>query len=288
MDKFIVKGGRKLKGKVVIEGVKNVILPMMCASLMADNGETVLNNVPNLRDIEFLRKLIVKLGAVAEYDPVKRTMTIDATNVNKTVAPYELVKQMRASFLLAGALLGRFGEFHVSMPGGCAIGDRPVDFHLSGFKKMGADVFEEAGLLSAEVKKLSGTVICLDYPSHTGTENLMMAAALAKGQTVIENAACEPEISDFGNFLNSMGAKITGHGTPTISIEGVEKLHSVTYMPISDRIVAGTFMCAAAMTSGEIEIEKSDISSLRIVMSKLKEMGVVFENLTMEYSGKRA
>lgn len=279
MDRFIIEGGRKLKGKVTIEGVKNVILPMMCAALMADEGVTVINNVPDLQDIKVLQKLVNELGAESSYNPEQRIMTINAVKVNKTVAPYELVKQMRASFLLGGALLGRFGEFHISLPGGCAIGARPINFHLNGFKKLNAQVFEEGGFLSARAKKLIGASIYLDYPSHTGTENLMMAAVMAEGQTIIDNAACEPEISDFGNFLNAMGAEITGHGSPTIIIEGVKKLQAVSYTPIPDRIAAGTFMCAAAITSGEIEIENVEIANLRIVMGKLTDMGVIFDIL---------
>ena len=276
MDRFIIEGGRSLKGKVEIEGVKNVILPMMCAALMAEKGETVLQNIPYLQDIRVLQKLINELGAKAEFDPAKKTMTINAEKVDKTIAPYELVKQMRASFLLSGALLGRFGEFHISMPGGCAIGARPVNFHLYGFHKMGATVIDKEGLLGAHCRKLTGATICLDYPSHTGTENLLMAAVLAQGESIIENAACEPEIKDFGDFLNAMGAQISGHGTPTIRIQGVKKLKAVTYKPIPDRIVAGTFMCAAAATSGEIEIQGMNVDDLRIVMNKLEEMGTVF------------
>jgi UDP-N-acetylglucosamine 1-carboxyvinyltransferase len=247
MDKFIIEGGRPLRGKVAIEGVKNAVLPMMCAALMAEEGVTVLSNVPHLHDIKVLQKLIAELGGESSFDIVARTITIDARNAHNGVAPYDLVKQMRASFLLSGALLGRFGEFRISMPGGCAIGARPVNFHLEGFRKMGASVVDQEGLLGAVAPRLTGAVICLDYPSHTGTENLMMAAAMAEGLTIIENAACEPEIKDFGNFLNAMGAKITGQGTPTICIEGVKKLHAVTWRPMPDRIVAGTFMCAAAI-----------------------------------------
>ena len=278
MDRFIIEGGIPLKGKIAIEGVKNVILPMMCASLMADNGVTVINNVPYLHDIRILERLIGELGAVSTYDQSDRNISIDASKVDKTVAPYELVKQMRASFLLSGALLGRFGEFHISLPGGCAIGARPVNFHLGGFKKMGAKVTEKEGLLSATAKKLTGATVCLDYPSHTGTENLMMAAVLADGRTIIENAACEPEIRDFGDFLNAMGAEISGHGTPTINIDGVDKLHAVNYTPITDRIVAGTFMCAAAITAGEVELEGVKQDDLRIVMNKLRDMGVLLEH----------
>jgi len=277
MDRFIIEGGRRLKGTVKIEGVKNVILPMMCAALMCEEGTTVINDVPDLKDIKILQKLINELGAESTYDPKRRILTINAAKVDKTVAPYELVKQMRASFLLAGALLGRFGEFHISLPGGCAIGARPINFHLNGFKKLKAHVFEEGGLLGAKAKKLVGTTICLDYPSHTGTENLMMAAVLAEGQTIIENAACDPEIRDFGNFLNAMGAQIAGHGSPTIFIEGVKKLTAVSYTPIPDRIVAGTFMCVSAITSGEIAIQNVEIDTLRIVVAKLSEMGVIFD-----------
>jgi len=278
MDRFIIEGGRPLKGRVAIEGVKNAILPMMCAALMTDDGDTVIENVPYLQDIRVLLKLIGELGGESDYDPETKKLTINAARVTKTVVPYELVKQMRASFLLSGALLGRFGEFHISMPGGCAIGARPVNFHLHGFQKMGAAVFEKEGLLGAKAKRLEGATICLDYPSHTGTENLMMAAVLADGETIIENAASEPEIRDFGEFLNAMGARITGHGTPTIRIEGVIKLRAVTYRPIPDRIVAGTFMCAAAITSGELEIEGLRVEDLRIVTDKLEAMGAVIEH----------
>ncbi len=277
MDRFIINGGNRLKGKVVVEGVKNVILPMMCAALMADEGVTVLKNIPKLRDIKVLQMLMAELGAESSYDERERSLTINAARLDRFVVPYELVKQMRASFLLAGALLGRFGEFHISLPGGCAIGARPVNFHLSGFKKLGAEVFEEGGLLGAKTTRLAGATICLDYPSHTGTENLMMAAVLAEGRTIIDNAACEPEIRDFGDFLKAMGANISGQGSPTIIIDGVGKLKAVTYTPIPDRIVAGTFMCAAAVTSGEIEIENVDERDIRIVMEKLINMGVVFE-----------
>jgi len=277
MDRFVIEGGRPLKGTVAVEGVKNVILPMMCAALMGAEGVTTLKNVPFLQDLKVLMKLIEELGAKAEYIKSDKSVVIDATKIDKTVAPYELVKQMRASFLLSGALLGRFGEFHISMPGGCAIGARPVNFHLNGFKKMGTKVMDKEGLLSATAEKLHGATICLDYPSHTGTENLMMAAALADGVTIIENAACEPEIEDFGNFLNAMGAKITGNGTPTIVIEGVTSLKGIDYTPISDRIVAGTYMVAAALTSGEVRIDNINITHLRIAISKLSDMGVAFD-----------
>jgi len=184
---------------------------------------------------------------------------------------------MRASFLLSGALLGRFGEFRISMPGGCAIGARPVNFHLAGFRKMGAAVMESEGLLGAKADRLSGAVVCLDYPSHTGTENLMMAAVMADGLSIIENAACEPEIKDFGNFLNAMGARVSGQGTPTIYIEGVKKLRAVRYRPMPDRIVAGTFMCAAAITGGEVELRGIEIADVRMAMEKLRDMGAEFE-----------
>lgn len=273
MDRFIIEGGCRIEGTVAVGGVKNVILPMMCAALMAVEGETVLHNVPNLRDISVLRQLIEKLGGVTAYDPATCTLTIDATGVNSAIAPYELVKQMRASFLLAGALLGRFGEFHISQPGGCAIGARPVNFHLRGFEQLGARVSEEAGLLGARADRLTGASICMDYPSHTGTENLMMAGVLARGITIIENAACEPEIRDFGEFLNAMGARISGHGTPTVVIEGVDRLRAVTYTPLFDRIVAGTFLCAAAMTGGDLTLTGVNGEALRIVVQKLRDMG---------------
>lgn len=277
MDQFVIEGGAPLRGKVAIEGVKNAVLPMMCAALMADEGITVLENVPYLHDIKVLQKLIIELGGETAYDTETRMLSIDARNVRNGIAPYDLVKQMRASFLLSGALLGRFGEFRISMPGGCAIGARPVNFHLEGFRKMGAVLMESEGLLGARAERLSGAVICLDFPSHTGTENLMMAAALADGVTVIENSACEPEIKDFGNFLNAMGARISGHGTPTIVVEGVAHLRAVRYRPMPDRIVAGTFMCAAAITGGEIEIEGVEAADVRMAMEKLRDMGATFE-----------
>jgi len=273
MDRFVIQGGRPLAGTVRVGGVKNVILPMMCAAVMADEGETVITDVPDLKDIAVLRKLIVELGGDARYDPAKKEIRIDASGVSRTVAPYELVKQMRASFLLAGALLGRFREFHISLPGGCAIGARPVNFHLRGFARLGAKVEEDGGLLGARAQRLIGSAISLDYPSHTATENLMMAAVLAQGETVIENAACEPEVHDFGNYLGKMGADIAGHGTPTITVRGVKKLRAVTYTPIPDRIVTGTFLCAAAITGGEVTVENTDESMLRIVLEKLSDMG---------------
>ena len=273
MDRFVIQGGRPLAGTVRVGGVKNVILPMMCAAVMADEGETVITDVPDLKDIAVLRKLIVELGGDARYDPTKKEIRIDASGVSRTVAPYELVKQMRASFLLAGALLGRFREFHISLPGGCAIGARPVNFHLRGFARLGAKVEEDGGLLGARAQRLIGSAISLDYPSHTATENLMMAAVLAQGETVIENAACEPEVHDFGNYLGKMGADIAGHGTPTITVRGVKKLRAVTYTPIPDRIVTGTFLCAAAITGGEVTVENTDESMLRIVLEKLSDMG---------------
>ena len=279
MDRFIIEGGKALKGKIAVEGVKNAILPMMCAAVMAEKGITRIKNIPYLQDIRVLQKLIGELGAETGFDHDTKTMTIDATSITKNIAPYELVKQMRASFLLSGALLGRTGEFHISMPGGCAIGARPVDLHMLGFKKMGAVVVEKEGLLGATAKKLSGATLCLDYPSHTGTENLMMAGVLAHGTTVIENAACEPEVRDFGNFLNAMGARVSGHGTPTIVIDGVTTLTAVEYNPIPDRIVAGTYMCAAAITSGELEIEHVHSDDLRLVMNKLSDMGTMFVDL---------
>lgn len=277
MDRFIIEGGRPLRGKVTIEGVKNAVLPMMCAALMAEEGKTVLEHIPYLHDIKVLQKLIGELGAESEYETGSKNLTIDASKVHNGIAPYDLVKQMRASFLISGALLGKFREFRISTPGGCAIGARPVNFHLDGFRRMGARIEELEGLLSGKADTLTGAAVCLDYPSHTGTENLMMAGAMAEGQTIIENAACEPEIKDFGNFLNAMGAKITGHGTPTIFIEGVKKLSAVRYRPMPDRIVAGSFMCAAAITSGEIELEGIDIADVRIVMEKLRDMGAEFE-----------
>ena len=273
MDRFVIRGGKSLSGTVRVGGVKNVILPMMCAAVMADEGETVITDVPDLKDIAVLRKLIVELGGDARYDPTKKEIRIDASGVSRTVAPYELVKQMRASFLLAGALLGRFREFHISLPGGCAIGARPVNFHLRGFARLGAKVEEDGGLLGARAQRLIGSAISLDYPSHTATENLMMAAVLAQGETVIENAACEPEVHDFGNYLGKMGADIAGHGTPTITVRGVKKLRAVTYTPIPDRIVTGTFLCAAAITGGEVTVENTDESMLRIVLEKLSDMG---------------
>jgi UDP-N-acetylglucosamine 1-carboxyvinyltransferase len=277
MDRFVIDGGTPLNGTVDTPGVKNVILPMICAALMADRGTTIIHRVPDLQDIRVLRMLLEELGAVTSFDPETRALSINAENITKTVAPYELVKQMRASFLLSGALLGRFGEFHISHPGGCAIGARPVNFHLVGFKKLGARVVEQEGLLSATVEHLTGATVCLDYPSHTGTENLMMVGALAEGTTIIENAACEPEIVDFGDFLNAMGAKVTGHGTPTIAVEGVDRLDAVDYTPITDRIVAGTMLCAAAVTAGELTIRDAREDHLRMVISKLRDMGAIIE-----------
>lgn len=274
MDKFLIRGGNPLKGKVEISGAKNSALPCLAATLLS--AETVtLHNVPYVKDLITQRRLLEDLGATV-LTPELRTHKVSAKNVEIFEAPYELVKTMRASVLALGPLLARFGQAKVSLPGGCAIGTRPIDLHLRAFEQLGATVSLESGDVVARAPKgrLVGAEVSFEKVTVTGTENLMMAAVLAKGKTKIHNAACEPEIEDLAELLNKMGARIKGAGTETIEIDGVEGLSSAEHTIIPDRIETGTFIVAAAITGGELEIKSCNPRHLTAVIEKLKEVGV--------------
>ncbi|MCK4308743.1 MAG: UDP-N-acetylglucosamine 1-carboxyvinyltransferase [Candidatus Atribacteria bacterium] len=270
--KFIITGGKRLEGSVEIAGAKNSALSIMAATLLTKDV-CILRNIPHLTDVDTMAAVIRKLGVKVEWRG-DNTLYIDSDNFNNYEAPYELVKKMRASILVMGPLLARLKKAKISLPGGCAIGARPVDFHIKGFEVLGAQVEVERGYIKAEVKKLKGDDIYLDFPSLGATENIMMAASLAEGVTKIENAAKDPEIVELGNFLVKMGAKIEGLGTDLIKIKGVKKLNGVEYNIIPDRIEAGTYMIAAAITGGDILIEKINPLLLKPVIIKLEEAGV--------------
>jgi UDP-N-acetylglucosamine 1-carboxyvinyltransferase len=279
MDKFVVRGGTPLKGKIEIGGAKNSALPCLAATLLS--AETVtLHNVPYVKDLITQRRLLEDLGATV-LTPELRTHKVSAANVEIFEAPYHLVKTMRASVLALGPLLGRFGQAKVSLPGGCAIGTRPIDLHLRAFEQLGATVSLEVGDVIARAPKgrLVGGDINFEKVTVTGTENVMMAAALAKGKTTIHNAAQEPEIDDLAELMNKMGARIKGAGTSTIEIEGVEALGSAEHTIIPDRIETGTFMVAAAITGGEIEVKSCVPEHLTAVIEKLRQAGVEIEEL---------
>lgn len=276
MDAFKINGGNPLRGEVTISGAKNAALPILMSALLSKTPIT-FNNVPKLNDIETTIKLLNQLGAKAKWVGDNSIM-IDASTIDHCKASYELVKTMRASILVLGPLLARFGHAEVSLPGGCAIGARPVNLHIHGLKLMGADINVENGYINAKnTGQLSGATIFMDTVSVTGTENLMMAAALAKGITIIENAAREPEIVDLANCLNAMGAKVAGAGTDTLSIEGVSELKGSSYSVMPDRIETGTFLVAAAVTQGKVKCLNTDPKALDAVLSKLQEAGANIE-----------
>ncbi|MDD7183741.1 UDP-N-acetylglucosamine 1-carboxyvinyltransferase, partial [Peptostreptococcus porci] len=270
MPRIRVKKSGPLKGSVKIDGAKNAVLPIIAATLLA-NGRCVLKSVPNLRDVHVISDLLKHLGAEVIYE--NNILTVDSSTINTCEAPYELVKKMRASFLVMGPLLARFNHTKISMPGGCAIGTRPIDLHLKGFKALGADINMDHGFVEARAEKLTGNKLYLDFPSVGATQNIIMASVLAEGTTVIENAAEEPEIVDLANFLNEMGASVRGAGTNTIKIKGVSKLHGAEHTIIPDRIEASTYMVAAAMTKGDIVVENVIIDHLKPVIAKLSEAG---------------
>lgn len=274
MEEIIVQSGNPLKGSVKIEGAKNAVLPILAASLLAEEGITVLDNVPILSDVLTMNQVIHHLNAKITFDQNKNKVTIDAQNTLAIEAPYEYVSEMRASIVVMGPLLARNGRAKVAMPGGCAIGKRPIDLHLKGFEALGATIIQKDGYIEAIASELIGSNIYLDFPSVGATQNIMMAAVKAKGITIIDNAAREPEIVDLANILNKMGAKIHGAGTETIRIEGVTQLTAVTHSIVQDRIEAGTFMVAAAMTKGNVLIEDAIAEHNRPLISKLIEMGV--------------
>jgi UDP-N-acetylglucosamine 1-carboxyvinyltransferase len=281
MDKIVIEGGKRLKGEVRISGAKNAALPILASTILAP-GTSKISNTPDLIDIKTMGKILTNLGAKVELGEDR--VEIDTTHINNPEAPYDLVKTMRASVLVLCPLISRMGEARVSLPGGCAIGARPINLHLMGLEKMGAKVDIEHGYVKVKAKRLKGARIYLDIPTVTGTENLMMAAVLADGTTVIENAACEPEVSDLAEALKKMGARIEGAGTDVITIEGVDKLNPVEYSVIPDRIEAGTFMVAGAITDGDIRLKGCMPGHLDAVIAKIKEAGV---EITEEDEGLR-
>ncbi len=279
MDKLLIKGGNTLNGTVTISGAKNAALPELCAALLTADTVT-LENVPGLQDVSTMLKLIRNMGVDAERQAgVSSTVTINAGALSSPEAPYELVKTMRASVLALGPLLARFGEAKVSLPGGCAIGSRPVDQHIKGLQAMGAEIAVAHGYMIAKLLKgrtrLKGCSITTDMVTVTGTENFLMAATLAEGETILENAAQEPEIGDLAEMLIKMGAKIEGHGTRRIRIQGVERLHGCTHQVVADRIEAGTFLCAVAATGGDVTLLHGRADHLDALLDKLREAGAV-------------
>ncbi len=276
MDKLSIFGGVALSGEVRVSGAKNASLPILCAGLLSD-GELTLTNVPHLRDITTMLGLLAQMGLGVSVDE-KMGVTLNGTNIHNRVAPYELVKTMRASILVLGPLLARFGEARVSLPGGCAIGSRPVDLHIKGLQAMGADIQIEHGYIVAKADRLKGARIFMDTVTVTGTENLMMAAVLAEGTTVLENAAHEPEVVDLADCLIAMGAKIEGAGSDVITIHGVEWLSSATHRVMPDRIEAGTFLVAAAATGGKVKLRDIRPDILEAVLEKLREAGATIDS----------
>ena len=277
MEKLIVKGGNRLVGAVKTSGAKNAVLPIIAASILGTTPSH-LDEVPMLEDVHTISEVLKCLGLAVECSPEKNVLDIDSTEITSYEAPYELVRTMRASFLVMGPLLARIGKARISMPGGCAIGARPIDIHLKGFEALGVKIEQGHGYIEASAPEgLKGTSIYFDFPSVGATENIMMAASLAEGTTILENAAEEPEIVDLANYLNKMGAKIRGAGTDTIRIEGVEKLHGADYTIIPDRIEAGTYMIAAAMTGGDIVVEIVLPEHQKPLIAKLREAGAVVE-----------
>jgi len=274
-EKLIILGENRLQGTVRIDGAKNSALSIMAATLLTKDV-CILRNVPRLTDVDTMAAVIRKLGIKVEWRG-DNTLYIDSDDFNNCEAPYELVKMMRGSILVMGPLLARLKKAKISLPGGCSIGARPVDYHIKGFEALGAQVEVEKGYIEAKVDKLKGDDIYLDFPSLGATENIMMAACLAEGVTKIENAAKDPEVVELGHFLNKMGAKVKGLGTDLIEIEGVKKLHGVDYTIIPDRIEAGTYMIAAAITGGDVLIEKADPLLLKPLIVKLEEAGVRIE-----------
>ena len=288
MDKIIVTGGKTIHGEITISGAKNAVLPIIVGTLLAEDI-TVLHDVPKLSDVATIKEVLEILGAKVTIE--EHTMTVDSRTLNNYNAPYNYIQKMRASVLIMGPLLARLGKAKISMPGGCAIGTRPIDLHLKGLEALGADIQINHGDMNATVAngKLRGSRIYLDFPSVGATEHIMMAAATAEGTTVIENAAEEPEIVDLANFLNSMGANIRGAGTNVIKIEGVEKLHGTTYTIIPDRIEAGSYMIAAAITGGDLVVRNVIVDHINPLIAKLAECGmeIVEEGNNLRIIGKR-
>ncbi|MDR3300066.1 MAG: UDP-N-acetylglucosamine 1-carboxyvinyltransferase [Candidatus Accumulibacter sp.] len=275
MDKLLIEGGAPLVGEAAVSGAKNAALPIICASLLCGDSLN-LSNVPQLNDVATMRRLIGQMGIEVTADG-GGTLTLNSRRLNNPVAPYEMVKTMRASILVLGPLLARCGEAKVSMPGGCAIGARPVDQHIKGLQAMGAEIRVEGGYVLAQARRLKGARIVTDMVTVTGTENLMMAATLAEGETIIENAACEPEVVDLARCLTAMGAKISGAGSSRVSIQGVQALHGADYRVMPDRIETGTYLCAAAATRGAIVLTRTSAALLESVIDKLREAGCAID-----------
>jgi UDP-N-acetylglucosamine 1-carboxyvinyltransferase len=275
MDKLIITGGNRLAGEVRIAGAKNAALPILAATLLAD-GKITIGNVPHLQDVTTTMELLGRMGVHLVVDE-KMRIEVDTASINDFSAPYELVKTMRASILVLGPLVARFGRADVSLPGGCAIGSRPVNLHIDGLRAMGADISVENGYIRARAKRLKGARLMMDLVSVTGTENLMMAAALAEGETVIENAAREPEVVDLANCLNAMGARISGAGSHTLVIEGVDNLTGAEYNVLPDRIETGTFLTAAAITGGKVKVRDTQPDLADAVIAKLREANAQIE-----------
>ena len=290
MDKLIINGMVPLNGEVSVSGAKNAVLPMLCASVMASNTCVTLKNIPHLHDVTTTVRLLRQMGVSVTLDD-KMNIELDPSTIKNYYAPYDLVKTMRSSILVLGPLLAKFGNAKVSLPGGCAIGSRPVEMHLDALKKMGAKINIQNGYISAKSQKLVGSNIIFPKTTVTGTENILMASTLADGKTVISNAAREPEVVDLANFLNQMGASIRGHGTDTIEITGVRELKGISYSALPDRIETGTFLVAAAITGGKIIVKNTISSHVDIIIQKLKQAGAEISTtsttITLDMKGKR-
>lgn len=274
MERILITGGERLQGEVVVSGAKNAALPIICATLMAD-GESVLKDIPHLRDIYSLKEMLESLGVDVKFSA--NEMRVNPAGLNTFEAPYELGRRLRASYYILGALLPRLGAARCALPGGCQIGNRPIDLHLKGFRALGAEVVMDHGTVEVRADKLHGAKIYLDYPSVGATINILLAATMAEGQTIIENAAREPEIVDLANYLNFAGAQVRGVGTDVIKVEGVEKLHGVEHRVIPDRIEAGTYMIASAMTQGDVYVRNVLNEHLKPLIAKMTEMGALIE-----------
>lgn len=272
MDKLLITGGHRLNGEISISGAKNAALPILCAGLLTA-GDVVLANVPALQDVATMLKLLKQMGL--QVSDENGVVTLNGAHIDKLEAPYDMVKTMRASILVLGPLLARFGEAKVSLPGGCAIGSRPVDQHIKGLQAMGAEINIEAGYIHAKAKRLRGARIVTDMITVTGTENLLMAATLADGETILENAAREPEVTDLANLLVAMGAKISGIGSDRLVIQGVTELHGAQHTVIADRIETATFLCAVAATGGDLTLTNTRSDILDVALDKLREAGVI-------------
>jgi UDP-N-acetylglucosamine 1-carboxyvinyltransferase len=289
MDKLLITGGANLQGEIRISGAKNAALPIIASTLLADEPVTI-GNIPHLHDITTTMELLGRMGVQITMNE-KMGVEVDSSTIKEYVAPYELVKTMRASILVLGPLLARFGQAEVSLPGGCAIGSRPVNLHIHGLEQMGAEISVENGYIKARADRLKGAKLVMDLVTVTGTENLMMAATLARGTTIIENAAREPEVVDLANCLNSMGAQVEGAGSDKIVIHGVERLHGTDYMVLPDRIETGTYLVAAAITGGKVKLKDTDPTLLDAVLAKLEEAGAHIDTdhnwISLDMNGKR-